>query len=332
MVDVASTQRHYGRLAAIDRDGRTFYPYDRVSLEAYARLAASALDSAAALAAARSEATTARALLDLSTSLAEIATVEEVANKLARAVPAVVDCDRAMVLLFDSDTGTGQVAATYGWDAEMEAYLQTLEFPVHEDARQTAAVSFYDLHSAAPMVGKLLMESGSVAAVSVPIVANGITVGRVIAAVSDDAERLRRDPELPNRLRALAGQAATAINNARLLEHIRHQALHDALTGLPNRALILDRVDSMLARARRQHLPAAALFIDLDGFKDINDTLGHATGDRLLQAVATRLGTVLRDSDTLGRLGGDEFVVLVEGASLDAGPGARRRTAARRAP
>ena len=153
-----------------------------------------------------------------------------------------------------------------------------------------------------------------------PIIANGVAVGRVVASVTHNPERLQRDPDLAGRLLALSGQAATAIGNARLLERIRHQALHDALTGLPNRVLILDRVDSMLARARRHHLPAAALFIDLDGFKDINDTLGHGAGDQLLQAVAVRLATVLRDSDSIGRLGGDEFVVLVEGASLDAGP------------
>ena len=101
---------------------------------------------------------------------------------------------------------------------------------------------------------------------------------------------------------------------------LRHQALHDALTDLPNRALILDRAEQMLRRARRQPLAVAALFIDLDNFKDINDSFGHQAGDRLLQSVAARLTTTLREGDTVGRIGGDEFVVLVEGASLDAGP------------
>ncbi len=319
VVDVASTQRHYGKLAVIDRGGRTFFPNDRVSLDSYARLAASALDSAAALAAARSEATTAHALLELSTALAEIVTIEEVAIKLARAVPAVVDCDRSLVLLFDAEASTGRIAASDGYPPEMEAYLQSFEFEVGDEATANTA-GFYDRASAEPVVADFLAESGTLGSLSVPITANGVTVGRVVASVTDDVERLRRDPELPNRLRALGGQAATAIRNARLLDRIRHQALHDALTGLPNRVLILDRVNSMLARARRHHLPAAALFIDLDGFKDINDTLGHGTGDRLLQAVAARLATALRDSDTIGRLGGDEFVVLVEGATLDAGP------------
>jgi diguanylate cyclase (GGDEF)-like protein len=100
---------------------------------------------------------------------------------------------------------------------------------------------------------------------------------------------------------------------------LRFQAFHDSLTGLPNRALILDRMDSMLARARRDRVPVATMFLDIDDFKDINDTLGHEAGDELLAGVASRLTGILREADTVGRLGGDEFVVLVEGASLAAG-------------
>ncbi len=97
-------------------------------------------------------------------------------------------------------------------------------------------------------------------------------------------------------------------------------ATHDALTGLPNRTLILDRAKQMLARSRRNQTPAAALFVDLDNFKDINDTLGHGAGDELLRGVAARLDGVIRETDALGRLGGDEFVVITEALALDAGP------------
>ncbi len=103
-------------------------------------------------------------------------------------------------------------------------------------------------------------------------------------------------------------------------ELLSHRALHDPLTGLANRQLILDRADQMLVRARRNGDPVAAFFVDLDNFKDANDSLGHEAGDLLLQAVASRLVGLLRTSDTVGRLGGDEFVILAEGVSLAAGP------------
>src|SRR4029077_4745022 len=108
-------------------------------------------------------------------------------------------------------------------------------------------------------------------------------------------------PWLPGPRRGSPSQATIAVRNARLLESIRHQALHDSLTGLPNRALILDRVEQMLARARRTGTDRAAVFLDLDGFKQVNDTLGHDTGDRLLQAVAVRLSAALREADTIAR-------------------------------
>jgi diguanylate cyclase (GGDEF)-like protein len=97
-------------------------------------------------------------------------------------------------------------------------------------------------------------------------------------------------------------------------------ATHDALTGLPNRTLILDRIEQTLTRARLKQEPVAALFVDLDNFKAINDSLGHGTGDELLCAVAERLEGVIRETDALGRLGGDEFVVVADGISLAAGP------------
>ena len=97
-------------------------------------------------------------------------------------------------------------------------------------------------------------------------------------------------------------------------------ATHDALTGLPNRTLILDRIEQTLRRARHNQEPVAALFVDLDNFKAINDSLGHSTGDELLCAVAERLEGVIRETDALGRMGGDEFVVVAEGLSLAAGP------------
>jgi diguanylate cyclase (GGDEF)-like protein len=100
------------------------------------------------------------------------------------------------------------------------------------------------------------------------------------------------------------------VHAERALEHL---ALHDPLTGLPNRALILDRLDQLIARSRRENLRSAVIFLDLDDFKEINDTLGHQAGDQVLIAVGRRLVEAVRPCDTVGRLSGDEFVVLVVG-------------------
>jgi diguanylate cyclase (GGDEF)-like protein len=112
-------------------------------------------------------------------------------------------------------------------------------------------------------------------------------------------------------LEAAVRLAGIAIERQRAEQRISHMAHHDELTGLPNRALLNDRAAQALAQARRSGRPLALLFLDLDGFKDINDSLGHATGDRLLQSVAGRLRASVREGDTVARLGGDEFVVML---------------------
>ena len=115
---------------------------------------------------------------------------------------------------------------------------------------------------------------------------------------------------------------------------LRHQALHDPLTGLANRVLALDRAEKMLARARRAESAVAALYVDVDGFKQVNDTFGHAAGDELLRLVAERLEREVRESDTAARLAGDEFVVLLDLSQLDGTPElvAERMREALRAP
>ncbi|HEX2729613.1 MAG TPA: diguanylate cyclase, partial [Rubrobacteraceae bacterium] len=95
-------------------------------------------------------------------------------------------------------------------------------------------------------------------------------------------------------------------------ELLSHQAFHDSLTGLPNRALFTDRLEHALARRERAEFGIAILFLDLDNFKDVNDTFGHETGDRLLVEIGGRLASCIRSSDTVARLAGDEFTVLLE--------------------
>jgi diguanylate cyclase (GGDEF)-like protein/PAS domain S-box-containing protein len=97
-----------------------------------------------------------------------------------------------------------------------------------------------------------------------------------------------------------------------LEDQLIHEAFHDSLTNLANRALFTDRVDQAMRRGHRSDMTAAVLFLDLDGFKEVNDSLGHAAGDQLLMLVADRLRTAIRPEDTVARFGGDEFAMLIE--------------------
>ncbi len=102
-------------------------------------------------------------------------------------------------------------------------------------------------------------------------------------------------------------------------QELTFMATHDALTGLPNRALIAERMQQVLECSRRERTSVAVVFIDVDDFKVVNDTLGHSAGDELLRAVTGRLEAVVRHGDALGRLGGDEFVVIVDELTFDVG-------------
>jgi len=109
----------------------------------------------------------------------------------------------------------------------------------------------------------------------------------------------------------IVGSIRDISERKRAEEEIRSLAYHDQLTGLPNRSLLRDRMQQALAQARRQNRQMALLFLDLDRFKDVNDTLGHDAGDELLRMVARQLDSCVRQSDTVARLGGDEFVILL---------------------
>ena len=145
---------------------------------------------------------------------------------------------------------------------------------------------------------------------AVPLTTARRTIGALLLhGGSDVGSYTEQDQEL---LQFVAKQIATVIERKQLHAHMQFMAMHDELTGLPNRRLFHDRLHTAFARAQRKQERLSLLFLDLDGFKLVNDEHGHACGDLLLQAVAKRLKQCLRESDTLARLGGDEFVVLLE--------------------
>ncbi len=172
-----------------------------------------------------------------------------------------------------------------------------------------------DDYPESPMAIKDFAEANLKTAMAAPVHENARPVGSIIVA-SYKQDRIYTPTER-EMLLTFAHHASMALNDARAVDEMRTLAYHDALTGLPNRALFAEHLDRALANARRAGTQLAVLFLDLDRFKLVNDSLGHGMGDRLLASVGERLQRSLRASDLPARFGGDEFAVLIENASTE---------------
>jgi diguanylate cyclase (GGDEF)-like protein len=169
----------------------------------------------------------------------------------------------------------------------------------------------------------VLVAEGPDDVVAVPVLTAGRRVG--VLAVRNRAGTMSRfGPRELALVSSFANHAGTALENVQLIDALRregaereHQYLHDALTGLGNRRLFTIRVSEAIARAHATGQAVAVFLVDLDGFKDVNDTLGHGVGDGLLQVTGSRLAGVAGDPSAVARLAGDEFAVLVEGAGVE---------------
>lgn len=145
---------------------------------------------------------------------------------------------------------------------------------------------------------------------AIPVVTDDGEMAAGAVAVLRHTDAVPADREI-RVLQVAAQLAALALDHHGLIDQLERQALHDMLTGLPNRTLMEDRLETALASAERYQQQVAVFFIDLDNFKKVNDTLGHHTGDVLLQRIAERLQDCMRRKDTVARIGGDEFAVVI---------------------
>ena len=309
VAEIASPNRYYGYLVAYCED---FFDAERRMLDAYANLAAVALDALSALETAAERQRTAESLLALARQLTLARTTTEVATVTADAVRSVMGADSATVLLHQD--GKLRMAANSGASRSRLRKAQNLAVSRQDTdlfdrfRAGTGQPRVYDRTSTEPFIVAVLDTFGHDMMIIVDIALPEHPYGILVAAY-DTPQGTTRAREITNRMCGVADQAATVLRTCELLEETWRLAHVDTLTGLANRRAFMAALDTALGVGE-----GAVLFIDLDGFKTVNDTLGHAAGDELLTAVAARLTAEARTGDLVARLGGDEFVVLTHGA------------------
>ena len=190
------------------------------------------------------------------------------------------------------------------------------EGPGRSAVHRGVVVSVPDLRAAGGRFDERAVEAGIAAAFAIPLRHRDRRIGALVLYRDTPGDLEAQDLVVAQ---TLADVAAAYVANASAraetqlaVERLQHLALHDELTGLPNRLLLRERLAHATHRAQRSHADAAVLFVDLDRFKEVNDTYGHQVGDELLRAVGHRLGGLVRPGDTLARVSGDEFVFLCE--------------------
>ena len=316
-VEVASFRRRHGWLAAIYPPGAGAFGDERSMLAAYAGHAAGALDLLLALQDARKEADRASALLALAHELSATTDADGVSDVVSEALPRIVGCTSAGILMWDPASGSLRSHSSVGLSDDGTDLLQSTMLRAEDVPELVGMLTDREpriIRSAtsSPALRDLLHGVDTVDVVAVPLLADGTFLGVATAGWGAGEAPAQLEGDVLARLRGVGDQATTALQKARLLATVSHQATHDALTGLPNRVLFLERlVAAIPAAADGAHV--GVLFCDLDGFKQVNDTFGHAAGDELLRQVAARVRAVVRPGDTVGRLSGDEFAIILPG-------------------
>jgi diguanylate cyclase (GGDEF)-like protein len=245
--------------------------------------------------------------------------IQAILDRLVERIVEVLPVSAAGVSLIEAGTAPHYVAASNAGALQLEKLQTALGHGPCLTAYTTGhPVSIPDLHATSefPEFAAIASSTGLVAAFALPLRHDDERLGALdlfrdtpgpLSAADLAAAQTLADVTTAYLLNARARERALAV-----AERFRERALYDGLTGLANRALLQQRLEHAAERARRTHADAAVLFADLDGFKQVNDTHGHAVGDALLVAVAHRLRALLRPGDTLARVSGDEFVILCE--------------------
>lgn len=261
----------------------------------------------------------AEVLADFARTLLTEFSIQSILDHLVQRIVEVLPITAAGVTLVSARTGPRYLAASDELALRLERLQEELgEGPCVQAFASGEAVAIPDLRADAdfPRFAPAAVSAGLAAVFTLPLHQGDARIGALDLYRDTPGPMGAHDMDVAQ---TLADVAAAYLLNDQSRESARaaraqleHRALHDPLTGLPNRALLLQRLEHAARRAQRSHAHAAVLFVDLDRFKQVNDRYGHHVGDELLVAVASRLATVLRSGDTLARFSGDEFVILCE--------------------
>jgi diguanylate cyclase (GGDEF)-like protein len=260
-----------------------------------------------------------RGIVAMSNDLAQTMDPQLVGDRIARHIGQAIGADDCAICYWDRPTDRLVTLGYYPPErrSAVEPTYALADYPATRLVMEESRPTIVDTGDPAADPNELayLASIGQQSMAIIPLVAAGTMIGALEMTSKRRGAFSPRDIEMAS---MLASEAAMALENARLYDAIRHQALHDGLTGLANRALFRERVVRALERSRgTAGRPFAILFIDLDDFKRLNDTLGHARGDDVLVAAARRVEESLRPSDMAARLGGDEFAVLLDDVGDD---------------
>jgi diguanylate cyclase (GGDEF)-like protein len=318
---VRSAARDYGTLAALA--GAPFIPAEQDLLRAYAALAAASLDAVVARRETEDRRRTAEILLEFAGDVGAARRSVDVVRAATRALRTLSLADAACVLLAEPDGGLRLAEATGFGAADLarlgDVTLDPAALPELARLLSTPhATALVDDRHDGPWLGGLLHHVGGRQAGLVGLRCQdhvhglGLVVWRRPISSSSAIERAVQ------RLTGAGIQTTTGLDKTELLRQVELQACTDPLTGLTNRRRFVEVLGAEQERVTAEGRAAGLLFLDLDGFKQVNDGLGHAAGDALLLEVARRITACLGPEDTVARLGGDEFTVLAPAAATDA--------------
>lgn len=256
-----------------------------------------------------------RVLQDASSAFGLAMSVQELGEALITAARTGLLAASAAVLLPGERDGRDLIVDGVQMDPLISAGLMDLAMQAIEGDEVVTVASLDQAATIRPDLDVALQEQRLAALSIAPLRGDSGAHGVVVCFFGRDQVF---DDDTRDIHAALARQASQVLRRVRLQEELAHRALHDQLTGLANRKLLQVRLDEALAGARRDARPLSIVFIDLDGFKAVNDALGHRVGDEVLVEVAERLRGVARASDPVARYGGDEFVIVCENADAEA--------------